>query len=79
MNFRQYLSTKPNQYGIQNCFSFQVDNYAARAMMRLCEPVTNSGLYVTCDNWFTPMPLPIDLLKSHIDPCCTQIRNDYIL
>ncbi|GBP72049.1 PiggyBac transposable element-derived protein 4 [Eumeta japonica] len=84
-NFRQYIPSKPNKYGIKiyaltDAKMFythtmevyvgkqpdgpnQVDNSALALVLRLSENIYNTGRNITCDNFFTSIPL-IDKLES---------------
>lgn len=84
-NFRQYIPSKPNKYGIKiyaltDAKMFythtmevyvgkqpdgpnQVDNSALALVLRLSENIHNTGRNITCDNFFTSIPL-IDKLES---------------
>lgn len=42
---------------------FRLDNDSMSVVRRLCRPIYNSGRNVVCDNWFTSIPLAIELLK----------------
>lgn len=42
---------------------FRLDNDSMSVVRRFCRPIYNSGRNVVCDNWFTSIPLAIELLK----------------
>ncbi|XP_030757812.1 piggyBac transposable element-derived protein 1-like [Sitophilus oryzae] len=96
-SFRQYISSKPNKYGIKifaladsRAFytlkmeiyagkqpegPFCIDNSPACVVKRMCEPIWNSGRNLTCDNWFTSVPLAEDLKKNEITLVGTIRKN----
>lgn len=44
---------------------YKVDNGPTSVVQRLIQPISGTGRNVTCDNWFTSIPLAIDLLTNH--------------
>lgn len=84
-NFRQYIPSKPNKYGIkiyaltdakmfytlkmevytgkQPEGPYSVDNSSMAVVLRLCDVIHNTGRNITCDNFFTSIPL-IDKLEQ---------------
>lgn len=62
---RSFYTLKMEIYaGKQPEGPFMIDNSPASVVNRLCEPIANSGRNLTCDNWFTSVPLALDLLKN---------------
>ncbi|XP_022913140.2 piggyBac transposable element-derived protein 4-like [Onthophagus taurus] len=83
--FVQYISNKPNKYGVKiyalvdsqvYCVynleiyaglqpegPFRLNNSPSDVVLRLCQPIYQTGRNVTADNWFTSIPL-IDELRS---------------
>ncbi|KAB0803806.1 hypothetical protein PPYR_00776 [Photinus pyralis] len=51
--------------GKQPLGPFQIDNSASSVVTRLVQPISKSGRNITCDNWFTSVPLALDLLRNH--------------
>lgn len=56
-NLEVYVGKQPNG-------PFQQDNNSAALVKRLVEPIANTGRNVTCDNFFTSVPLAVDLLNN---------------
>lgn len=86
-NFRQYIPSKPNKYGIKiyaltdakmfYTFSlevyvgqqyegpYKVDTGSVALVKRLCSLIDRSGRNITCDNFFTSIPLVDSLMRDH--------------
>lgn len=60
-----YTSNLEIYAGVQPDGPFKLDNSAASVVKRLVEPIRNTGRNITCDNWFTSVPLAIDLFKNY--------------
>lgn len=57
-NLGVYIGTQPDG-------PYSVDNSPAAVVQRLVEPIRNSGRHLTCDNWFTSVPLVQTLLSDY--------------
>ncbi|XP_031338368.1 piggyBac transposable element-derived protein 4-like [Photinus pyralis] len=57
-NLEVYVGNRPDG-------PFKVDNSAAVVVKRLIQPISGTGRNVTCDNWFTSIPLALELLQKH--------------
>lgn len=57
-NLEIYAGKQPNG-------PYQVNNSACSVVKRLIRPISGSGRNITCDNWFTSIPLADDLLNNH--------------
>ncbi|XP_050064468.1 piggyBac transposable element-derived protein 4-like [Aphis gossypii] len=44
---------------------YHVNNSACSVVERLIRPISGSGRNITCDNWFSSIPLAEDLLNNH--------------
>lgn len=57
-NLEVYVGTQPDG-------PYKVDNSASAIVQRLVQPISGTGRNVTVDNWFTSIPLALDLLRKH--------------
>ncbi|KAB0805145.1 hypothetical protein PPYR_02115, partial [Photinus pyralis] len=57
-NLKVYVGNQPDG-------PFKVDNSAAAVVKKLIQPISGTGRNVTCDNWFTSIPLALELLQKH--------------
>ncbi|KAB0803065.1 hypothetical protein PPYR_00035 [Photinus pyralis] len=44
---------------------FRMNNSPSSVVLRLVEPISGTNRNLTCDNWFTSIPLVVELLKLH--------------
>ncbi|XP_050064943.1 piggyBac transposable element-derived protein 4-like [Aphis gossypii] len=51
--------------GVQPDGPFKLDNSASSVVNRLVQPFRNTGRNITTDNWFTSVPLAIDLFNNY--------------
>lgn len=57
-NLEIYAGKQPNG-------PYHVNNSACSVVERLIRPISGSGRNITCDNWFSSIPLAEDLLNNH--------------
>lgn len=68
-NFEIYVGQQPEG-------PFRTSNDAASVVLRLIEPVDNTGRNITIDNWFTSIPLVENLLLNHKTTCVGTLRKN---
>jgi len=71
-----YTSNLEIYGGVQPDGPFKLDNSAASVEKRLVKPIRNTGRNVTTDNWFTGIPLAIDLFKNYKLTLVETIRKN---
>lgn len=60
-----YTSNMEIYAGSQPEGPYAVNNSAKDVVERIVQPISGTNRNVTLDNWFTSIPLAIDLLKNH--------------
>ncbi|XP_060855395.1 uncharacterized protein LOC132933083 [Metopolophium dirhodum] len=55
---------------------YKVVNSGKEIVLRLIKPISKTGRNVTCDNWFTSVPLATELLKKHRITMVGTIRKN---
>lgn len=60
-----YTSNLEIYAGVQPDGPFKLDNSASSVVKRLVQPIRNTGRNITTDNWFTSVPLAIDLFNNY--------------
>lgn len=68
-NMEIYAGTQPD--GV-----YQVSNSAQDVVKRMVQPITGTNRNITIDNWFTSIPLALDLLKTHKLTLVGTLRRD---
>lgn len=68
-NMEIYAGTQPD--GV-----YQVSNSAHDVVKRMIRPITGTNRNITIDNWFTSVPLALDLLKNHKLTIVGTLRRD---
>lgn len=60
-----YTSNLKIYAGVQPDGPFKLDNSVSSVVKQLVEPNRNTGRNFTTDNWFTSVPLAIDLFNNY--------------
>lgn len=71
-----YTSNMEIYAGSQPEGPYAVNNSAKDVVERIVQPISGTNRNVTLDNWFTSIPLAIDLLKNHKLTMVGTIRKD---
>lgn len=68
-NMEVYVGKQPNG-------PYNQDNSASSIVKRMISPITKTGRNITIDNWFTSVPLAVDLLQNHKITVVGTIRKN---
>lgn len=71
-NMEVYVPNQPSGY-------YSLDTRPSSVVKRLTESIRNSGRYVTMDNWFSSIPLTVELLQNNLTVVGTlkRIKQSY--
>lgn len=63
--------------GVQPDGPFKLDNSASSVVKRLVKQIRNTGCNVTPDDWFTSVPLAVDLFNNYQLILVGTIRKNF--
>lgn len=71
-----YTSNMEVYVGQQPSSRTQLSNKPSDVVKRVCASALNSGRNITMDNWFSLIPLAIDLSENHKTTCVATLRKN---
>ncbi|XP_044574588.1 piggyBac transposable element-derived protein 4-like [Cotesia glomerata] len=71
-----YTSNMELYVGKQLSEEYQVSNKPFDVVQRVCHSILNTGRNITMDNWFSSLPLVIDLLEKHKITVVATLRKN---